>query len=81
MIFRVHISKDSEQITIARRIRALLNIYKINNDTYEPEDASIGIKVYETLDKEILTQIIGLIQRSDYKITLIDNENKETQYV
>jgi hypothetical protein len=81
MIFRIHIPKDSEQINLARRIRALLNIYKINNDTYEPNNASIGIKVYEILDKEILTQIIGLIQRSDYKITIIDNENKETQYV
>ena len=81
MIFRVHIPKDSEQINLARRIRALLDIYKINNTTYEPDDASIGIKVYTILDKEILTQIIGLIQRSDYKITLIDNENKETQYV
>ena len=81
MIFRIHIPKDSEQINLARRIRSLLNIYKINNDTYEPSDASIGIKVYEILDKEILTQIIGLIQRSDYKITIIDNENKETQYV
>ena len=81
MIFRVHIKDDSEQIRIARKIRSLLDIYKIDNDTYEPDSADIGIKVHQKLDKEILTQVIGLVQRSDYKITLINNENKEKQYV
>lgn len=81
MIFRVHIKNDNEQIRMARKIRSLLNVYKIDNDTYEPDGADIGIKVHEILEKEILTQVIGLIQRSDYEITLIDNENKETHYV
>lgn len=81
MIFRVHIKDDSEQIRMARRIRSLLDIYKIDNSTYEPDGADIGIKVHEILKKEILTQVIGLVQRSDHKITLIDNENKEKQYV
>ena len=39
MIFRIYIPKDSEQISVARKIRAMLDRAEVYSSTYEPQDA------------------------------------------
>jgi len=68
MIFRVHIPKDTEQINVARKIRALLERANVYSTTYEPQDAQIGIKLHKVPSKKLLGQIFGLIQRGGYEI-------------
>tara|TARA_R100000808_G_scaffold6488_1_gene19255 strand:- start:7205 stop:7453 length:249 start_codon:yes stop_codon:yes gene_type:complete len=81
MIFRIAISDDQQQIEFAQKIRALFANNKIKNTTYEPQNADIGVVAHQVINKKLLGQIVGLIQRSGYEITLIDNKNKEAKYV
>ena len=48
MIFRIHIPKDSEQLELAHKIRSLLITSGIKTSTYEPKNASVGIKAHRS---------------------------------
>ena len=74
MIFRIHIPKDSEQISVARKIRAMLD-RAVYSSTYEPQDAQIGIRFHKVPSEELLSQIFGLIQRGGYEIQQVAPAN------
>tara|TARA_R110000744_G_scaffold55149_2_gene116656 strand:+ start:4326 stop:4592 length:267 start_codon:yes stop_codon:yes gene_type:complete len=80
MIFRIHIQKDSEQINLARKIRALLDRANVYSSTYEPKDAEIGIKLHKVPSKKLLGQIFGLVQRGGYEIEQISPANAKAIY-
>jgi hypothetical protein len=75
MIFRIHIPKDSEQISVARKIRAMLDRAEVYSSTYEPQDAQIGIRFHKVPSQELLSQIFGLIQRGGYEIQQVAPAN------
>ena len=74
MILKIHIPKDSKRF--AQKIRKLFTNNKITTDTYVPENATIGIKAHQIINQKLLGKLIGLIQRRDYSITVIDNKEK-----
>ena len=78
MIFRIHIQKDSEQINLARKIRALLDRANVYSSTYEPKDAEI--KLHKVPSKKLLGQIFGLVQRGGYEIEQISPANAKAIY-
>lgn len=80
MIFQIHIPKDSEQIELAHKIRSLLIANKIKNTTYEPQSADIGIKAHQNINKELLGQIVGLVQRSGYEVVKATPELTEVTH-
>ena len=68
MIFRIHIPKDSEQLELAHKIRSLFITSGIKTSTYEPKNASVGIKAHQNISKKLLGQVVGLVHRSGYEI-------------
>ena len=79
MIFRVHIPKDSEQIRVARKIRAMLERANVYSSTYEPANAQIGIRFHKVPSEELLGQVFGLIQRGGYEVEQVaSDESKAT---
>lgn len=77
MIFRIHIPKDSEQLELAHKIRSLLINNQVKTSTYIPEDAEIGLKVHKIINKKLLGQIFGLIQRGGYEVEQISSGKSE----